>query len=119
MSWRATSAALLCLLAGCGIQEKRFENAAKEWVTAEVNDPEPLEFRELKVIKRSTYYSLCGELNAKSRSGGHAGWTRFVVASRSANVPKHSASGIIESAQNKDIFAAAWKPTCAGSMESH
>lgn len=119
MKRRVATVGLLCLLAGCGFQQKRFEKAAKEWVGAHVNDPRSLRFRELTVVKRSTSYTLCGEFNVQDRRGGDVGWTRFVVAARSASIPTDSNSGIIETGENADIFRTVWVIGCKKTMESH
>lgn len=112
------------LLSACSnVQEMRFESAAKAWIADRVNDSESLKYRDLKVFNRSASapdsYALCGELNAKNRLGGYAGWTRFQVVGKADGIPRESSSGMIESEQDEEVFQMLWDINCKHSMESH
>lgn len=108
---------LTMLLAGCSkLQEMRFESVAKEWITAQVNDPASVNFRELRVFqhpsRRDATHALCGEINAKNRLGGYAGWSRFLVVGQPGGIPNQASSGMIESEEDAELFETVWIVNC-------
>jgi hypothetical protein len=70
---RHLCAAALALLAGCSQ-----EGLQADYVRLFLNDPDSAQFRDVKQSKRETK-AWCGELNARNRMGGMAGFTRYVV----------------------------------------
>lgn len=64
--------------AGCN----RVQSQAEELVRGQLSDPGSAEFRAVRVV-RDQYGSnaVCGEVNAKNRAGGYAGFRRFMVKS--------------------------------------
>ncbi|WP_416203740.1 hypothetical protein [Xanthomonas euvesicatoria] len=108
----------MCLLAaGCSkVQEARFESTAKNWMTTHASDPDSVMFRNTKVVATSrdgaSSYFLCGEINAKNRMGGYAGWSRFVVAGTPSEIPDDPSSGMIEANQEETLFQAIWETSC-------
>lgn len=60
---------------------------AKERVRQTLSDPDSANFREIFLTEAGT---VCGELNAKNKMGGYAGFRRFIVAGdkiRTEDVP--------------------------------
>lgn len=53
-------------------------SAAKGALRDSLNDPDSASFREFKASSKDSMV-FCGEVNAKNRMGGFAGFTRFVV----------------------------------------
>jgi hypothetical protein len=65
-------------LVGCGSTE--LKNQAKAAVSANLRDPESVQFRNLTVGKTKANGAayVCGEYNAKNGFGGYAGYERFM-----------------------------------------
>ncbi len=65
-------------VAGCN----RVQSQAEDLVRMQLVDPNSAEFRAMRVV-RDQYGSnaVCGEVNAKNRAGGYAGFRRFMVKS--------------------------------------
>lgn len=81
--WAVVLSAVVFLLHGCGEQspeskaamtEIRMQRMAREFVSADLKDPQSAEFRNQK--------GFCGEVNSKNSFGGYTGFQSFIAGSR-------------------------------------
>jgi hypothetical protein len=72
-----TVALLYLALTGCETAEEAQIEALKSKVVDRLIDPESAKFRKLTLLAGDK--GLCGEVNAKNRSGGYTGFAAFAV----------------------------------------
>lgn len=76
----------------------------QETVKSVLKDPESADFRDVTVVHKGTWTTVCGEVNAKNGFGGYTGYTEFVG----------SIEGVmIRSDENASRFVKRWNSRCA------
>ncbi|QHE86506.1 hypothetical protein [Hydrogenophaga sp. BPS33] len=73
---KITLAALIPAVLAAGCMSPDSEH--REYVKLFLNDPESAQFRSVEQSRRRAL-AWCGEVNAKNRMGGLAGFTRYVL----------------------------------------
>lgn len=84
-----------------------------------LNDPESAQFRSVRRSSNSRYEAWCGEVNARNKMGGMAGFTRFVVVlpDRELNVdpvadPNRALIHTTIGLEDSEGFAGKWSVYC-------
>lgn len=90
------------------LREARRQWAASktfDQIKAKLNDPDSAIFRNIKFFNEEENIGVCGELNAKNKFGGFAGYKRFVTESPSSDFSLHFDEGW--------RFDEVWKKNCS------
>lgn len=85
-SWHAALVCTTLMLTGCG---NKHEEAARQAVLKNLNDPSSAQFSDITVYDTG---AVCGNVNAKNRMGGYAGPSAFVYNGSSAGSVSLNAS---------------------------
>jgi uncharacterized lipoprotein YmbA len=96
----AVAVAAAVLLASCSSPE----DEQQEYVKLFLNDPASAQFRGVQQSKRNPR-AWCGEVNAKNRMGGMAGYTRYVLVMPDADLKVNVKSEVEEAKMLTDFYA--------------